>query len=45
MAAIKGREALKVEWDESGSEKRGSANIMNAYKAASANKPQGHGPL
>lgn len=39
-AAIKGREALKVEWDESGSEKRGSADIMDAYKTASANKPQ-----
>ena len=32
MAAIKGREALNVEWDESGSEKRGSADmkLLNA---------------
>lgn len=31
-AAIKGREALTVEWDESKAEKRGSAEIMAEYK-------------
>ncbi|MEM7749053.1 MAG: xanthine dehydrogenase family protein molybdopterin-binding subunit [Pseudomonadota bacterium] len=39
-AAIKGREALKVEWDESGSEKRSSTDIMNAYKKAAAEAPK-----
>jgi isoquinoline 1-oxidoreductase subunit beta len=32
-AAIKGREALKVTWDDSKAEKRGSAEIIAAYKA------------
>jgi isoquinoline 1-oxidoreductase subunit beta len=31
--AIKGREALKVRWDDSKAEKRGSAEIIAAYKA------------
>ena len=39
-AASKGREALKVEWDESGSEKRSSTDIMNAYKKAAAEAPK-----
>ena len=37
-AAIKGRDSLKVDWDESASEKRGTGEIMTAYKAA-ADKP------
>jgi isoquinoline 1-oxidoreductase beta subunit len=37
-AARKGREALRVEWDESGAEKRGSAEILGAY-ADLAGKP------
>jgi isoquinoline 1-oxidoreductase beta subunit len=32
-AAIKGRKALKVEWDESGAEKRGSGELLAQYKA------------
>lgn len=35
-AAIKGREALKVEWDDSAAEKRGSAEIMADYKKLAA---------
>jgi isoquinoline 1-oxidoreductase beta subunit len=35
-AAMKGREALKVEWDESAAEKRGSAEIMADYKKLAA---------
>ncbi len=31
--AIKGRDALKVTWDDSKAEKRGSADIVTAYKA------------
>jgi isoquinoline 1-oxidoreductase beta subunit len=31
-SAIKGREALTVEWDESGAETRGSADLMGQYK-------------
>ena len=31
-AAIKGREALKVEWDLSAAEKRGSAEVMDHYR-------------
>ncbi len=31
-SAKKGREALKVTWDESGAEKRGTAQIMADYK-------------
>lgn len=33
-AAMKGREALTVDWDESGAEKRGSAELLAEYKAA-----------
>ncbi|KAB2861970.1 MAG: xanthine dehydrogenase family protein molybdopterin-binding subunit, partial [Bauldia sp.] len=33
-AAMKGREALTVEWDESQAEKRGSAQLMQEYLAA-----------
>ena len=33
-AAMKGREALKVEWDDSKAEKRGSAQLMQEYLAA-----------
>jgi isoquinoline 1-oxidoreductase beta subunit len=35
-AAVKGREALKVEWDLSKAETRGSAEIMAAYKKLAA---------
>jgi isoquinoline 1-oxidoreductase beta subunit len=35
-AAIKGREALKIEWDDSKAEKRGSAEIMAHYKTIAA---------
>jgi isoquinoline 1-oxidoreductase beta subunit len=31
-AAIKGREALKLEWDDSKAEKRGTADLMAEYK-------------
>lgn len=31
-AAIKGRDALKIEWDESAAEKRGSAELIADYK-------------
>jgi isoquinoline 1-oxidoreductase beta subunit len=37
-AARKGRQALRVEWDESGAETRGSAEILTAY-ADLAGKP------
>ena len=37
-SAIKGREALRVEWDESGTEKRGSAELLADYRAL-AQKP------
>jgi isoquinoline 1-oxidoreductase beta subunit len=33
-AAIKGREAVSVEWDDSKAEKRGSADILAEYRAA-----------
>ena len=33
-AAMKGREALKVEWDEAQAEKRGSAQLIQEYLAA-----------
>ena len=36
--ALKGREALRVTWDESGAEKRGSAELINDYRAL-AQKP------
>lgn len=35
-AAMKGREALKVEWDETNAEKRGSDQIMADYKIMAA---------
>jgi isoquinoline 1-oxidoreductase subunit beta len=35
-AAMKGRESLKVEWDESGAEKRSSDQIMADYKTLAA---------
>lgn len=31
-SAIKGREALRVEWDESGAETRGTAELLTRYK-------------
>ncbi|MDO8295754.1 MAG: xanthine dehydrogenase family protein molybdopterin-binding subunit [Caulobacter sp.] len=37
-AARQGREALKVEWDESKAEKRGSDQIMAEFRAAGAGK-------
>jgi isoquinoline 1-oxidoreductase beta subunit len=37
-AARKGRDALKVEWDESKAEKRGSAALMSAYRDLAAGK-------
>ncbi|MFA6267359.1 MAG: xanthine dehydrogenase family protein molybdopterin-binding subunit [Pseudolabrys sp.] len=36
--AIKGREALKIEWDDSAAEKRGSAQLLAEYRAL-AQKP------
>jgi isoquinoline 1-oxidoreductase beta subunit len=33
-AALKGREALKVEWDDSAAEKRGSTELMSEYLRA-----------
>jgi isoquinoline 1-oxidoreductase beta subunit len=36
-AAIKGREAVTVEWDETKAEKRGSAEILAEYRAAAPN--------
>ncbi len=40
-AAIKGREALKVEWDLTQAEARGSAEIMAEYKRLAAQPPTG----
>ncbi|MEY9722857.1 isoquinoline 1-oxidoreductase beta subunit [Sinorhizobium fredii] len=37
-AAIKGREAVTVEWDETGAEKRGTQQIMSMYRDL-VNKP------
>jgi isoquinoline 1-oxidoreductase beta subunit len=37
-AARQGRDALKVEWDDSKAEKRGSDQIMAEYRAAAAGK-------
>lgn len=37
-AAIKGREALKVTWDEAEAEKRGSAQILSAFKDLASGK-------
>ena len=37
-AARQGREALKVEWDESAAEKRGSEQILAEYRAIAAGK-------
>ncbi len=39
-AAIKGREALSVEWDEAGAEKRSSSDIMASYKSAASKPPK-----
>jgi CO/xanthine dehydrogenase Mo-binding subunit len=39
-AAMKGREALTVEWDESQAEKRGSAQLMQEYLAAAEQPPR-----
>lgn len=38
-AAIKGREAVTVEWDESGAEKRGSAELMAHYRELAGKAP------
>ncbi|WP_157018023.1 xanthine dehydrogenase family protein molybdopterin-binding subunit [Mesorhizobium xinjiangense] len=38
-AAIKGREAVTVEWDESGAESRGSDEILAEYRAMAAETP------
>jgi len=38
-AAIKGREALKVEWDEAESELRGSIDIMADYRSKASEAP------
>ena len=38
-AAKKGREALKVDWDESQAETRGTAEIMTAYKQLAKDGP------
>jgi isoquinoline 1-oxidoreductase beta subunit len=35
-AALQGRDALKVEWDDSKAEKRSSAEMLTAYKALAA---------
>lgn len=35
-AAIKGREALKIEWDESGAEKRGSEALLAEFRRLAA---------
>jgi isoquinoline 1-oxidoreductase subunit beta len=37
-SAKKGREALSVEWDESGAEKRGTAQLMKEYRALARGK-------
>lgn len=39
-AAIQGREALSVEWDETDAEIRGSEEIMSEYRALGPNEPQ-----
>ena len=39
-AAIKGRDAVTVEWDEAASETRGSEEILAAYRELVAGKPQ-----
>ena len=38
-AAIKGRDLVSVEWDESGAETRGSEAILADYRAQSVNEP------
>ncbi|RVJ27687.1 xanthine dehydrogenase family protein molybdopterin-binding subunit [Sinorhizobium medicae] len=38
-AAIKGREAVTVEWDESGAEKRGTAELMSTYRDLAGKTP------
>jgi isoquinoline 1-oxidoreductase beta subunit len=37
-SAVKGLEALSVTWDESGAEKRGTAELMKEYRAAALGK-------
>lgn len=39
-AAIKGRDALKIDWDVSGTETRGSAEIMAEYRELAKQRPQ-----
>jgi len=39
-AAIKGREAVTVQWDDSKAEMRGTDQIMTEYKKLAAGKPQ-----
>lgn len=39
-AAIKGREALQVEWDETEAEQRGSEDIMAIYRKLGQQEPQ-----
>jgi len=39
-AAIKGREAVSVQWDDSTAEMRGTDQIMAGYKKLAAGKPQ-----
>ncbi|MFJ1311404.1 molybdopterin cofactor-binding domain-containing protein [Agrobacterium sp. P15N1-A] len=38
-AAIKGREAVKVEWDETGAEKRGTLELISMYKDLALKAP------
>ncbi|MQX50264.1 xanthine dehydrogenase family protein molybdopterin-binding subunit [Sinorhizobium medicae] len=38
-AAIKGREEVTVEWDESGAEKRGTAELMSTYRDLAGKTP------
>ncbi|WP_159949406.1 xanthine dehydrogenase family protein molybdopterin-binding subunit [Rhizobium sp. 18065] len=38
-AAIKGREAVTVEWDDSAAEKRGTAELFTSYKEIAAKAP------
>src|SRR5882762_5859816 len=40
-SARKGREALSVTWDESGAEKRGTAELMKQYRALAAKRVEG----
>ncbi|MDW9519436.1 molybdopterin-dependent oxidoreductase [Sinorhizobium meliloti] len=38
-AAIKGREAVTVEWDETGAEKRGTPELMSTYRDLASKTP------